>query len=163
MDDQVQPADAARALDEIGRRREQVIRRAMRAACPVWYWWTTAVLTIVCAASFEYRSGALCWLGITLFAVGSLVTGVPVSRAARAAPLRRGLDTARRETLVGLAAFVLVLLGVCLATGLSLKAAGVPYPATIAAAVAAVVFAVGGQVLIRYVTAMMVRRSWSRL
>jgi hypothetical protein len=162
MDDQVGPADAANALDEIGRRREQVIRRAMRAACPVWYWWTTAVLTIALAASFEYRRGALCWIGVTLFVAGSLVTGVPVSRAARAAPLRRGLDTARRETLVGLAAFVLVLLGVCLATGLSLKAAGVPYPATIAAAVAAVAFAVGGQVLVRRVTAIMVRRSWNQ-
>ena len=161
MDDWIEPADAANALAEIGRRREQVIRRAMRAACPVWYWWTTAVLTIALAASFEYRRGALSWIGITLFVVGSLVTGVPVSRAARAAPLRRGLDTAKRETLVGLAAFVLVLLGVCLATGLSLKAAGVPYPATIAAAVAAVVFAVGGQVLVRRVTAVMVRRSWS--
>jgi hypothetical protein len=162
MDDQVGPADAANALGEIGRRREQVIRRAMRAACPVWYWWTTAVLTIALAASFEYRRGALCWIGVTLFVAGSLVTGVPVSRAARAAPLRRGLDTARRETLVGLAAFALVLLGVCLATGLSLKAAGVPYPATIAAAVAAVAFAVGGQVLVRRVTAIMVRRSWNQ-
>jgi hydrogenase-4 membrane subunit HyfE len=162
MNDRIEPADAARALNEISRRREQVIRRAMRAACPVWYWWTTAVLTIALAASFEYRRGALYWIGITLFVVGSLVTSVPVSRAARAAPLRRGLDTARRETLVGLAAFVLVLLGICLATGLSLKAAGVPYPATIAAAVTAVVFAVGGQVLVRSVTAVMVRRSWSR-
>jgi hypothetical protein len=161
MDDRIEPADAANALDEIGRRREQVIRRAMRAACPVWYWWTTAALTIALAASFEYRRGALCWIGVALFVVGSLATSVPVSRAARAAPLRRSLDTARRETLVGLAAFVLVLLGVCLATGLSLKAAGVPYPATIAATTAAVGFAVGGQLLVRRVTAVMVRRSWS--
>jgi hypothetical protein len=162
MNDRIEPADAANALDEIGRRREQVIRRAMRAGCPVWYWWTNAALTIALAASFEYRRGTLCWIGVTLFVVGSLVTSVPVSRAARAAPLRRGLDTAKRETLVGLAAFVLVLLGVCLATGLSLKAAGVPYPATIAATVAAVMFAVGGQMLVRRVTAVMVRRSWSQ-
>lgn len=160
MEDQVEPADAARALDEIGRRREQVIRRAMRAAVPAWYWWTTAVLTIALAASFEYRGGALSWLGVTLFVAGSLVTSVPVSRAARAAPLHRGLDAARRETLIAVAAFVLVLLGVCLVTGLSLKAAGVPYPATIAAAVAALVFAIGGQVLMRRVTDVLVRRSW---
>jgi hypothetical protein len=60
MDDRAEPADAARALGEIGRRREQVIRRAMRAAFPVWYWWTTAVLTVALAASFEYRRGAFC-------------------------------------------------------------------------------------------------------
>lgn len=162
MSDHIEPTDAARALDEIGRRREQVIRRALRAACPVWYWWATAVLVVALAASFEYRGGALRWIGLTLFVVGSLVTGVPVSRAARATPLRRGLDAPTRGTLVAVTAFVVVLLGVCLATGLSLKAAGVHYPATIATAVAAVVFAVGGQVLVRWVTAMLVRRSWSQ-
>jgi hypothetical protein len=40
MSDRIEPADAADALEEIGRRREQVIRRAMRAAarrpgCPI--------------------------------------------------------------------------------------------------------------------------------
>jgi lipopolysaccharide export LptBFGC system permease protein LptF len=92
--------------------------------------------------------------------VGSLSTSVPVSRAARAAAPHRSLDNARRETLVGVAAVVLVLLGVCLATGLSLKAAGVPSPATVAAAVAALLLAAGGQVLVRRATAVMVRRSW---
>lgn len=162
MDDQVEPAEAAGALTEIGRRREQAIRRSLRAAVPAWYWWTTAVLTVALAASFEYRHGALRWIGVALFVLGSLVTGVPVSRAARAAPLHRSLDSPRRGTLVGVSVFVLVLLGVCLATGLTLKAAGVPYPGTIAATVTAVVFAVGGQVLMRFVTAALVRRSWSR-
>jgi hypothetical protein len=87
---------------------------------------------------------------------------VTVSRAARAASLRRGLDLQSRETLVGLAAFVAVLAGVLLATGLSLKAAGVPYPATISVTVTAVVLAAGGQALMRYVTAILVRRSGSQ-
>ena len=39
MNDQIEPADAARALSEIGRRREQVIRRA--STVPGWYWWAT--------------------------------------------------------------------------------------------------------------------------
>ena len=42
MNDQIDPADAARALCEIGRRREQVIRR--NSAIPGWYWWAVAVL-----------------------------------------------------------------------------------------------------------------------
>jgi hypothetical protein len=162
MNERVEPADAAGALSEIGRRREQVIRRAVRAAFPGWYWWTNAVLMIALTASVESRRGVLLGIGITLFVAGQLVTSVPVSRAARAAPLRRGLDLQRRETLAGLAAVALVLLGVLLGTGLSLKAAGVPYPATISVTVTAVVFAAGGQALMRYLTAVLVRRAGSQ-
>ena len=58
MDDQIDPADAASALSEIGRRREQVIRRA---AIPGWFWWASAVLTIALAADIEFLRGALFW------------------------------------------------------------------------------------------------------
>ena len=51
----VEPADAARALSEIGRRREQVIRRA---ATPRWYWWATAVLAIVRSPQFRSIRGS---------------------------------------------------------------------------------------------------------
>lgn len=162
MTDQTEPADAAGALSEIARRREQVIRRAMRAAAPGWYWWSNAVLMIALVASVESGRGVLLGIGITLFLAGQLITSLLVSRAARAAPLRRGLDGRPRETLVGVAAFVLVLACVALATGLSLKAAGVPYPGTISVTVTAVVFAAGGQMLMRRLTAVLVRRSWSQ-
>jgi hypothetical protein len=164
MDDRIEPADAALALSEIGRRREQAIRRAVRAAFPVWYWWTNAVLIIALAVAVDYGRGVVLWLGIALFTVGQLISSVLVSRAARAAPPRRGLDVpgSVRGTLAGVAAFMAVLMGVTLATGLSLKAARVPHPGTIAATVAAVLFAVGGQLLIRYATAVMVRRAGSR-
>lgn len=161
MDDQVEPADAARALREIGRRREQVIRRVV---IPGWYWWAQAVLTIALAAAMESRRGVVLGVGIALFVAGSLVINVPVSRAARAAPRHRGLARAwsTRRALVGLATFVMVLVGVLLATAFSLAAVGVPYPATIAVAVTAAVFAVGGQLLVRYETAVLVRRSRSQ-
>jgi hypothetical protein len=162
MSDRIDPADAAGALSEIGRRREQVIRRAVRAAFPVWYWWSTAVLMIALVASVESRRGVVLGIGITLVVAGGLITSVRVSRAARAAPLRRGLDAPARGTLVGLATFVLALVGVMLATLLSLKAARVPYPATISVTVTAVVFAAGGQTLMRYLTAFLVRRSGSQ-
>jgi hypothetical protein len=139
-----------------------VIRRAVRAAFPGWYWWTNAVLMIALTASVESRRGVILGIGITVFVAGQLITTVPVSRAARAAPLRRGLDSPVRGTLAGLAAFAAVLAGVLLATGLSLKAAGVPYPATISVTVTAVVFAAGGQTLMRYVTAFLVHRSGSQ-
>jgi hypothetical protein len=164
MDDQIEPADAERALSEIGLRREQVIRRAIRAAFPGWSWWANAVLMVVLMAAIESGRDVVLWIGIALFVAGSLVINVPVSRAARAARPRRGLDTpgSARRTLIGLATFMAVLIGVLLATAFSLKAAGVPYAATIATAVTGLVFAVGGQLLMRHVTTVLVRQSWSR-
>jgi hypothetical protein len=164
MDDQIEPADAANALSEIGRRREQVIRRAEREAFPGWYWWANAVLMIALAAAVESRRGVVLGIGITLFVAGSLVLNVPASRAARAAAPRRDLFGPRyvRGVLVRLATLIAVLVGVMLATMLSLIAAGVPYPGTIAAAVTAVPFAVGWQMLMRYETAHLLRRSGSQ-
>jgi hypothetical protein len=158
MEDQVDPAEAARALNEIGRRREQVIRRKV---FPRWYWWAHAVLIIMLSASIESGRGVILWIGIAVFVAGALVIDVPVSRAARAAAPRRGLagPGAVRRTLVGLASFVAALLGVLVATAFGLNAAGVPYPATIAAAITAVLFAVGAQILVRYEAAMLVRGS----
>ena len=154
-------ADAARALDEIDRRREQVIRRKV---FPRWYWWAHAGLTTALATVLLNGRGVVIGIGIVGYMAGALAVDIPVSRAARAATPRRDLagPGAVRRTLIGLAGFVAVLFGVCLTTALTLKAAGVPYPATIATAVAAVVFAVGGQLLVRWETAVLLRRSRSR-
>jgi hypothetical protein len=161
MRDWIESADAEQALSEIDRRREQVIRRKV---FPAWWWWAYAVLFVALAASVESGRGVLPWIGIALFLAGSFVIDVPVRRAARAAAPRRGLagPGAARRTLVGLAAFVAVLLGVGLATGLGLKAAEVSHPGTIAAAVTGVLFAVGGPMLVRLEAAFLVRRSGRR-
>ena len=91
MNDQIEPADAARALSEIGRQREQVIRRS--AAIPRWFWWASAVLTIAFAADIDYTSlrGALFWAGVALFAAGTLAVNGLRLRAVRGAPLRPDL------------------------------------------------------------------------
>ena len=157
MNEQIDPADAERALGEIERRREQVIRRKV---FPGWWWWAYAVLITAFSAAVESGRGMLIGIAIVLFVVASLLIDVPVRRAARGAVPRRGLGA--RRTLVGLAAFVVGLLGVALAAGLSLKAAGVPHPGTIAAAVAGVLFAVVGPRLVRYEADLLVRRSGSR-
>jgi hypothetical protein len=164
MSDRIEPADAADALSEIGRRREQVIRRAEREVFPGWFWWANAVLMIALAAAIESRRGVVLGIGITLFVVGSLVLSVPASRASRAAAPRRALFGPGyvRGALVRLAILIAVLAGVMLATMFSLTAAGVPYPGTIAAAVTAVPFAVGWQMLMRHETAHLLRRSGSR-
>ena len=164
MNDQLDPADAERALGEIDRRREQGIRRAMRAAFPVWYWWATGALAVELAVAVESGRDAVLWTGFAVYLVGSLATGVPVSRAARAAAPHRdvGGPGNTRRGLIGMASFVTVLLGVTIGTGLGLRAADVPGPGVIAAALGAFLFAVGGQILIRWETAIMVRHSRSR-
>lgn len=157
MSDRIEPADAARALDEIDRRREQVIRRRV---FPTWWWWAYAVLFTEAAAAVESDRGVLVAIGLAVFVVGSFAVDVPVRRAARAASPRRGLAPGSgRRTLIGMVAFLASLLGVGLAAGLSAKAAGVPHPGAIAGAVTGVVFAVCGPVFVRWEAAMLVRRS----
>jgi hypothetical protein len=162
VNDQIEPADAARALSEIGRRREQVIRRA--SAVPGWFWWAIAVLVIAFTADVEFLRGALFWTGIALFAAGMLAVNGLLFRAVRSAPLRPDLVPPGfvPRALAGEAVFAAVVMGVTLATGLSLKAAGVPYPGMIASAVFTAVFVPGGQALTRYRTAVLVRRSGGR-
>jgi hypothetical protein len=162
MDDQIEPADAARALSEIGRRREQVIRRA---ATPRWFWWASAVLVIASAAAADSGSGALSWAGIALWAAGTLAVNALVLFRRVRAPLRDDLvapGSDARMLPAALVALVAAPAGVALATLLSLEAARVPYPATIACAAGMAVFVAGGQALTRYNTAFLVRRSGGR-
>jgi len=160
VNDRIQPAEAEQALGEIDRRREQVIRRKV---FPLWWWWAYAVLMTQMAACVESGRGVLIGIGIGVFTVGSFVIDVPVRRAASAAAPRRGLAPGSAAwTLVGIAGFMAVVLGAGLATGLSVRAAGVSHPGTIAAAVGGVVFAVAGPLFVRLGEAMMVRRSGRR-
>jgi hypothetical protein len=160
MNDRIEPSHAARALSEVDRRREQAIRREV---IPGWWWWATALLIVELAASLESGRALVAWIGIALFVAGSLVINVPVLRADRAAPLRRGLVSgSTRIALIGVAAFVAVQFGVAAAATLSLHAAGVAHPVTIGAAITAVVFALSGQMLVRVQMDILVRRSRSR-
>jgi hydrogenase-4 membrane subunit HyfE len=160
VNDRIEPADAARALSEIARRREQVIRRT---AVPRWFWWASAVLAIMLAADTESQHGALLWTGIALFTAGTLAINVLLFRAVRRAPLRPDLEARSVPgVLAGAAALVAVVFGVALGTKLSLEAAGVPYPGMIASAAAMAVLVAGGQMLMRYRTAFLVRRPGGR-
>jgi hypothetical protein len=161
VNDQIEPADAARALSEIARRREQVIRRA---AAPRWFWWASAALTIAFAADIDSQRGALFWTGAALFTAGTLaVTGLRL-RAVHRAPPRSDLVAPGSvpRVLAGEAALVAAVAGVTLATGLSLVAARVPYPATIAVAAGMAVLVAGGQALTRYRLHLLARRPGGR-
>ena len=159
--EQIEPADAARALSEIGRRREQVIRRA---AAPRWFWWASAVLVIAFTADTEFLHGALSWAGTVLFAAGILAVNWLPIRAVRRAPLRPDLVAPGSvpRILAAAAVFQAVVTGVALATGLSLEAARVPYPATISSAAAMAVLVAGGQMLMRYRLHLLARRPGGR-
>lgn len=158
MSDPVEPADAARALEEIDRRREQVIRRKI---FPRWYWWTHAALLLAFMVALQSGNTAVTWSGLGLYTVAAGAIDLPVSRRARAAAPRRGLGGPgeARRTLIAIACFLLCLLGVMVTTALSLRAARVHYAVIIAGTITAVLFAVGGQLLVRWGTNVQVRRS----
>jgi hypothetical protein len=158
MSDPIEPADAARALDEIDRRRAQVIRRKI---FPRWYWWAHGALLLAFMVVLQSGNAAVTWSGIGLYAVVAGAIDLPVSRAARAAAPRRGLGGPgeARRTLIAIACFMACLLGVMMTTTFSLRAAGVHYAVIIAGTITAVLFAVGGQLLVRWGTNVQVRRS----
>jgi len=162
VNDQIEPADAARALSEIGRRREQVIRRA---AIPRWFWWASGVLMIAWAADMEFQRGALFWAGTAPLIAGTLAVNGLMQRAVRRARLRPDLADppgSIPRMVAGAAALTAVVTGVGLATRLSLEAARVPHPGMIASAVFVAGFVPGGLALTRYHTAVLLRRSGGR-
>jgi hypothetical protein len=161
MSNPIEPADAARALDEIDRRREQVIRRKI---FPRWYWWAHGALLLGFMVALQSGNAVVTWCGIGLYTVAAGAIDLPVSRAARAAAPRRGLGGPgeARRTLIAIACFMGGLLGVMVTTALSLRAAKVHYAVIIAGAVTAVLFAIGGQLLVRWGTNVQVRRSGGR-
>lgn len=157
----MEPADAAHALAEIDRRREQVIRRRV---FPRWWWWAYAGLFFLLATSVESGSIVIVGAGIVLFAVGAFLVDIPVRRAARAATVRGEFATpkSRLQSALGLLGFVVVLVALALLTGLGWKALGLPFPGTVAGAVAGVVFALVGPLLVRWEAAVLLRRTSRR-
>jgi hypothetical protein len=152
MVERIAPADAARALAEIGRRREQVIRQAI---IPNWFWLAIGASMLALTAGVEVWHGILRAVGIIVFVIGVLTTvGAVVVRVVRVAPPRRGLvdPRAAMPMLIGIGTFTAVVVGVTLAIGFSLKLAKVSYPATITVAAAALLLAIGGPMLMRYLT-----------
>jgi hypothetical protein len=151
MSDQLQPEEAARALDEIGHQQDQVIRRAM---VPNWYWWAIAVLTVVFAAAIDTGQRLIIGIGTAVFVTGVLITtGLLVFRAVRSAQPRNDLLGPRG--VVAILGFVAVTVGVSLLVAFILKADRASYPATIGVSVTAVMLVVGGPMLMRYLEGLM--------
>jgi uncharacterized membrane protein len=151
MADQVRPEDAARALTEIGQRQEQVIRLTV---IPTWYWWAIGGLMVAFTAAVDTRQGLAIGIGTAVFVVGVLTaTGRVVFRVVHRAQPRN--DLLGPYGVVAILGFVAVTVGVSLAVAFPLKASGVSYAATIGVSVTAVMLAVGGPMLMRYLQGLM--------
>ena len=159
MTDHAGPEEAARALTEIGQRQEQVIRLVV---VPNWYWWAIAVPMVAFAAAVDTGQGLVVGIGTAVFVAGVLITtGAMVFRAVRSAQPRN--DLLGPGGVVAILGFVAVTIGVSLAVAFTLKASGVSYAATIGVSVTAVMLAVGGPMLMRYLQGrMLANRSGSR-
>jgi len=95
------------------------------------------------------RAYLLIGIGVTVFVIGLLLALAQVlGRSMVSAPLRRDLLGPRAA--LAIIVFVALILAVNLPTAFILRAAGVPYPATIGALAGAVVIFIGGPRLSRH-------------
>jgi uncharacterized membrane protein YkvI len=154
MTDQVRPEDAARALDEVGRRQEQVIRTT---AIPTWFWWTIAALMIVLAVALDTGRQIAIGIGAAVFTVGVVAaTSWIAFGARRRAQVRNDLlGPAGVGAILG---FVALDLAVALPTAYALRAAGNHHAATLGVAAGGLVLVTGGPLLTRLLQRIMLAR-----
>jgi uncharacterized membrane protein YkvI len=153
MNERMLPEDAAQALAEVDRRQRQVIALA---AVPAWYWWAVGALMVVLAVGVDVRTDTSIGIAVPVFVIGMLAaTGRVVLGAFRRALPRN--DLLVPQGVFAILGFVGLAVGVTLAVAFTLRAAGVPYPATSGCALGAIVMGTGGPLLSRYLTRVMLR------
>lgn len=154
MRNDVRPDEAAGALDEIARRRAQVVDST---TVPIGFWWATAALMVGFSIAVETGRPLVIGIATAVFVVGVLaVVGRLVLNIMRRAQPRNGL--LGPAGILAILGFVAGILAVSLPTSFALDAAGVRYPATIGILLAAVVMVTGGPILMRYLRRLMVDR-----
>lgn len=145
MNEEPHTGDAARALDEIRRRQQQVIDQA---TVPGWYWWAVGALMVVLAVGVDVRTPAAVGAAVPVFVIGLLsATGVAVRGQFRQARLRNGLLDGRG--VAAILGFVALIVGGTLGIAFALRAGGVHYPATLACLAGGIVMGLGGPALMR--------------
>jgi hypothetical protein len=158
MNDWVRADEAARALDEIQQRQEQVINLAL---VPDWYWWAIGALMVGLSASVDSHQRIAIGIGVSVFVLGVLIaTGWVAAGSLRAQVRNDLLGPTGVLSILGLVALVIA---VTLPLAFGLRAAHIGYPATIGASAGAVVLIIGGPVLMRRLRRIMLdNRSASR-
>ncbi len=140
-----QPEEAANALAGIRQQQEQVIDAIL---VPRWYWSAvgTAMLAVG-AATDTHRTVVLAVVIPVAVVVIVALTGLMIFGAYRGAQV--GSELLGERGAVYIVAFVWVVVGLTLGVGFGLRAAGVPWPSTIATAVGGAALAYGGPWLMR--------------
>lgn len=141
----IEPNEAAAALDEIGRRRHQVIDGGL---VPDWYWWTIAIPTVVLGLVVDTRDALAIGVAAVLYAVGvALLTGWIVFGGLRGVKVSEALLGPRGAGLI--VGFVWLLVGGAIAIAFVLGAVGFGYPATAGTIACAAGLIIGGPRLMR--------------
>ena len=151
MNGHPQPEEAASALAGIRRTQEQVIDAVL---VPAWYWPVVgAAMVGIGAAADSHRTAVLAV--VIPVAVVALVamTGAMIFGAYRGAQV--GSELLGERGAVYIVVFVWLVVGVTLGIAFGLRAAGAPWPATIATAIGGAGLAYGGPRLMRRLRAIM--------
>jgi hypothetical protein len=149
--------EAESDLADIRAAQERLIDRV---TVPGWYWWAVAALAVALGLVVDRGNAVEVAVGAGLFAlVVAGMTALVILGGGRVQVSGRLLGGAGAAWIVG---FVDLVVLVSLAIGFAVRAAGVTYPATIAALVAAVGVAMGGPILTRRLRRTMLRQSAAR-
>lgn len=151
MDEQLRPDEAARALREIQDRQTPVVDLM---TVPAWYWWSVAALVVVLSVGVDMRTPLAIGVSVTVFVVGMLASTLWFTLGAyrRAIPRNGLLDGRAALAIVSLVALTV---GVTLGLAFGLRAAGVPYPATVASVPGGLILGLGGTALSGYLRRIM--------
>jgi hypothetical protein len=153
MSGQPQPEEAASALAAIRRQQERVIDAVL---VPRWYWSAVgATMVAIGAAADSHRTVVLAVvIPVAVIAIVAM-TGAMIFGAYRGAQV--GSELLGERGAVYIVGFVWLVVGLTLGIGFGLRAAGAPWPATIATAIGGVALAYGGPLLMRRLRVIMLR------
>lgn len=144
--------EAAQALSEVHRRREQVVTGTL---VPDWYWTALGAAMLVFIAAVDSGRGWAVGIGTLVF-VASLAALVGYVASRQRVQVRNELIGLRGGLAIG--GFAVTLVAITLGLSFGLAAAGLPYAATAGGVVTAVGMAVGGPRLMRYLRTLMTSR-----
>ena len=151
MSGQPQPEEAASALAGIRRQQERVIDAVL---VPRWYWSAvgTAILAIGAATDSHRTTVLAIVIPVAVVAIVAM-TGAMIFGAYRGAQV--GSELLGERGALSIVVFVWLVVALTLGIGFGLRAAGAPWPATIATAIGGAALAYGGPRLMRRLRAIM--------
>ncbi len=146
-----QPEEAASALAGIRRQQEKVIDAVL---VPRWYWSAVGTAMVAIGAATDSRRTVVLAVVIPVAVVAIVaMTGAMIFGAYRGAQV--GSELLGERGALSIVLFVWLVVGLTLGIGFGLRAAGAPWPATIATAIGGAALAYGGPWLMRRLRAVM--------